>query len=131
MSNRTALLICCSVEEAASIRNEAEGERRTVSNYVLNIVMRTVAMEEDLLRPRDVRLPDRMLPKPTVRSPGPRTAILIRCSIAEARKIRAIAKRKETTISGFVLQCLRRSWNIKIAGPHPTIAELEPTAART
>lgn len=38
-TERTALLIRCSREEAERIRNAARRERRTVSGYVLNAVL--------------------------------------------------------------------------------------------
>ena len=42
---RTALLIRCSKNEGTLISAEAQIERRTVSNYVLNVVMRAVEFE--------------------------------------------------------------------------------------
>ncbi len=44
------------------------------------------------------------------RCPGPRTTMLIRCTTDEAARIRSAAKRRDTTISGFVLHTLRCSW---------------------
>lgn len=42
-SNRTALLIRCSREEAETIRAAAQAERRTVSGFVLHAVMNRIA----------------------------------------------------------------------------------------
>src|SRR6266566_302099 len=48
MSDRTALVISCSQEQAASIHRRAELERRPVSGYVLRILMRAVDLEEKI-----------------------------------------------------------------------------------
>jgi hypothetical protein len=45
---RTALLIRCSVEEAEKIRAFAEEERRTISAFVLSIVMRYIMLREKM-----------------------------------------------------------------------------------
>lgn len=92
-------------------------ERRILSNYVLNIVLRSAAIEEklsSLLNRSQFR--NRALDMP-VRAPGPRTAILIRCSTTEARMVRVAAKRRQIPISSWVLHCLRRSWVAKDARP--------------
>ena len=39
--------------------------------------------------------------------------MLLHCSIVEASRLRAAAKRRDITISGFVLRTLRRSWNVQ------------------
>jgi uncharacterized protein (DUF1778 family) len=43
---RTALLIRCSKEEAEKIRDAAERERRTLSGYVLNTILRRISNQE-------------------------------------------------------------------------------------
>jgi uncharacterized protein (DUF1778 family) len=113
MSDRTALLINCSQEELCHVRDFAELEHRTLSGYVLNIVMRAVAFEEKLF----TSLPKLHEANPLLgwqlaRPAGRRTTMLLRCSTAEATRIRAAAKRRRVTISGFVLHALRRSWMI-------------------
>ena len=45
-SDRTAMLIRCSREEAELIRAAAKHERRTVSGYVLHAVMNRIANKE-------------------------------------------------------------------------------------
>ena len=118
MSDRTALLIRCSAREARTIRGEAEIERRTVSHYILNIVMRALLVEERLFH--GVSQFDKVTPVPrsaSVRKPGPRTAILVRCSVAEAKRIRAAAARRRSAINEFVLACVRRSWLAKQSLP--------------
>src|SRR5215467_632189 len=115
MSDRTALLICCSAEEAQKVRREAEHERRTMAGYVLNILLRALTLEERLAaRLSDFQRLNRVLARTPVRSPGVRTAILVRCTVDEANRIRAAARRRDTTISGFVLHCLHRSWDISL-----------------
>jgi uncharacterized protein (DUF1778 family) len=117
MAGRTALLVCCSIEEAQQIRNAAAMERRTVSNYVMCILSRVLAIEEALrTRSRRFQELNRLRSFVTVRPLGPRTAVLLRCSVEEANEIRAAAARRESTISGFVLRSLHRAWNARSAG---------------
>ena len=109
--SRTAILISCSEEEATKIRTRAEYDFRGVSAYVLNIVLRAVELDEKLLG-RFHKLS--ALPTRT-RVLYRRTAVLVRCSDEQASRIRAAAGRRSATISGFVLHCLNRNWDI-IAG---------------
>jgi hypothetical protein len=120
MGGRTALLICCSVEEAKKIRSEAAFEHRTVAGYVLNILSRALRLEERLAAQlsRFQQL-NRVLARAPVRDPGARTTMLIRCSVEEANHIRIAAKRRDTTISGFVLHCIRRNWHVTLGKPTP------------
>jgi len=108
--SRTALLISCSAEEASKIRTRAEHDFRGVSAYVLNIVLRAVELDEKLLG-QFHRLSPLSIP---VRVPGQRTAVLVRCSDEQASRIRAAAKRRKATISGFVLHCLIRNWDVGV-----------------
>jgi len=115
MEDRTALLIRCSVGEATRIRAEARHERRSVAGYVLNIVLRAAAIEERFAAQMP---PLQELSRVRTRTPlrliGQRTAILIRCTVYEANRIRGVANRRQMTISGFVLQCLHRSWDLQM-----------------
>jgi len=116
MPRRTVLLIRCSKEEAETIRHQAKAQRRTISNYVLNIVERALVVEERLFAfPRFRRL-NRTLALTPVRPPGPRTAMLLQCSVDESKRIRAGAKWRELTISGYILHALRRSWSLSMPG---------------
>jgi hypothetical protein len=108
--SRTALLISCSEEEATKIRTRAEYDFRGVSAYILNIVLRAVELDEKLLGQFQTLVP---LPS-RIQVPGRRTAVLVRCSDEQASRIRAAAKRRHTTISGFVLNCLNRSWGVAL-----------------
>ena len=129
MAKRTALLIRCSVDEAASIRDRAERDRRTVSAYVLTRLDAALQMEE-LLFARLSRFQEfnRLSIRAPARPPGPRTAILLRCSEDEAKRIRATAERRQTTISGFVLHAIRRSWKVSELA---TQAQLDAVALKS
>ena len=113
MAGRTALLINCSTEEALTIRERAKLEHRGISGYVLNIVMRSVDFEEELLGKAGQSPPLNRRPSGTLRPPGPRTTFLLRCSTEESERIRRAAKLRDTTISAFVLRCIARSWRIE------------------
>ena len=103
MANRTALFICCSALEAKTIRQQAQAERRTVSSYVLYILFRVLPFEERIFVLQNYR-------RPRPKLIAPRTAVLVRCSQAEANRIRAAAARSGTAISTFVVMHLRRWW---------------------
>jgi uncharacterized protein (DUF1778 family) len=45
---RTSLLVRCSEEEAAAIREAARRERRTMSGYILNAAMGRIAHQQKL-----------------------------------------------------------------------------------
>jgi|SRR6516162_3406935 uncharacterized protein (DUF1778 family) len=112
MSGRTALLIYCSVEQAELIRERAERDRRTISGYLLNIVMRAVEVQEKIA----VTITQYQRLQPIGRMPIPaaqRTTMLLRCSRAEADRIRQAAKKRDTTISGFVFRCVERAWKLQ------------------
>lgn len=112
-AGRTALLIRCSIEEARQIRDGAQLERRSVSGYVLNVLDRALRTEE-LLFARLHHGPDlnQTLSRMPRVVPGPRTVVFVRCTVHEAERIRTAARRRDTTISGFVLHSIRRAWNV-------------------
>ena len=107
--SRTAVLISCSEEEAIKVRTRAEYDFRGLSAYILNIVLRSVELDEKLLGQFHKLTPLAA----AVRVPGRRTAVLIRCSDDQASRIRSAAKRRSTTISNYVLTALNRSWDIQ------------------
>jgi hypothetical protein len=128
MRTRASLLINCSLKEAIRIRETAARQRRTISGYVLNILMKAIRFDESLTHLRslggDASLPVRDielfgLGGFTRRPAGPRTTMLLSCPTEDAEKIRQTAKRKEVTISGLVLHALRLAWAIP-DGKHPT-----------
>jgi hypothetical protein len=95
------------------MRAFAEAQHRTLSGYVLNIVMRTVSFEEALFSSLNRFAETAPLPRPQPTRPaGPRATMLLRCSIPEATRIRAAAKRRKVSISAFVLHTLQRSWSV-------------------
>lgn len=121
MGNRTALLINCSKKEAQKIREIAGRQRRTISGYILNVLMNAIRLDEGLARLRalgvEARLPVRDiefygLEGVSSPPPGPRTTMLLSCTVEEAQRIRETAKRKEITISGLVLHALRLAWMV-------------------
>ena len=111
MRNRAALLIACSAKEAETIRERAAFERRTISAYVLQIVVRSAALDEKLFQEYG-KLRSLADSEFTRRPPGPRTTMLLRCASQESARIRTAAKRRTISISGFVLYALRYSWHL-------------------
>lgn len=111
MANRSALLIHCPEEDLQKVRHRAGFERRTVSAYVLNIVMRMVAFDEKVFSSFIHGESLRILLTQSTPASAPKTTMLLRCSADQAQRIRAAAKQRNTTISAFVLQALHRSWN--------------------
>src|SRR5215471_21229924 len=103
MPERAAILISFLKDEADQIRDRATHDYRSVSSYLLKITMRWVQFEErlyvDLTRFRKL---DRTVFVRHVALPrGPRTAILLRCSAEESKRIRRAAERRGMTISGL------------------------------
>ena len=104
-----SVIISCSRREASTIRQLAALQHRTMSGYILHALLRNIDVE-DMLLARLGRLP----PLRSRRDPGPRTTVLLWCSSKEAQRIRAAAKRRDSTTSGFVLHVLRNSWKAGI-----------------
>jgi hypothetical protein len=115
---RTALLIRCSVEEADRIRIEADKQRRTISAYILFIMARAIQLEDRLFATiSPFSNMNQVLSRRALIAPGPRTAILVRCDTSEADRIREASRRRDIAINAFVLQGLRRAWNVQSAPP--------------
>jgi hypothetical protein len=124
---RTALLIRCSKEEAERVRIEAEKQRRTISGYVLQIMSRAIEIENRLLAKIDpYTAVNQVFSRKSLIGAGPRTAILVRCSVLEAERIREAARRRDLPINAFVLQALKRSWANEL-NPHLRSAANQPT----
>src|SRR5215470_20438330 len=126
MQSRTTLLINCSKKEALRIRESAARQRRTISGYVLNILMKAIRYDESLAHLHELGGREKF----SIRNiefyglggfssppPGPRTTMLLSCPMEDAHRIRETAKRKETTISGLVLHALRLAWAIPDGKP--------------
>jgi|ERR1700722_1216908 hypothetical protein len=115
---RTALLIRCNTEEAARVRIEAEKQRRTISGYVLQITLRVVEIDDRLFSKLSTfRTTNQFLSRRALTTPGERTAILVRCTVAEADRIREAARRRDLPINSFVLQSLKRAWKVEMKPP--------------
>ena len=131
---RTALLIRCTTEEAERIRIEAEKQRRTISAYVLFIMARAIQVEDRLVSTlANYRNMNQVLSRRSLIAPGPRTAILVRCEVAEAERIRECARRRDMAINAFVLQALRRAWSVQMTpmAVHPAAEAAPPVAPTT
>jgi hypothetical protein len=125
--DRTALLIRCSKEDADRVRIEADRQRRTISGYVLHIMGRAIEIEERLLTKINPYSPvGPTFSRKSLIGTGPRTAILVRCSVSEAERIREAARRRDFPINGFVLQAMRRSWASELKPPSPHTANEAP-----
>ena len=126
--DRTALLIRCSKEEAERIRIEAEKQRRTISGYVLQIMGRTIDIEDRLLaRINPQSAINQTFSRKSLNGIGSRTAILVRCTVLEAERIREAARRRDFPINGLVLQALKRAW---VSELHPPVLNAGNQAAR-
>jgi hypothetical protein len=110
-SHHSAILLCCSKQEARTLHEQAHHERRTVSAYVLNIIMKAVHWDERF----SFRLTD-VAQLYAIRSRGPRTKVLLRCSQQEASRIHKAAKKGATSVSAFIMTQLRTAWQVKLRG---------------
>ena len=115
MGHRASILINCSQAESDLIHERARIERRSISGYVLNVVLGYVGFEENVLAKshaahRGISLSPWKRP---VQVAGPRTTFLVRCSREESERIRAAARRRDLTTSGYVLSDLRRTWKVQ------------------
>jgi uncharacterized protein (DUF1778 family) len=141
MGKRAALLICCSRQEAAKMRECARIEHRNLSSYILSVLLLSIDFEEALYS-RYQRLTDLLtLRTRKIRDASARTTVLLRCSQEEAKRIRVAAQRRDATISGFTLYILQRSWdlaerrraahvtNATGANPKPAGQKLKPQSA--
>jgi hypothetical protein len=107
---RAALLVRCNADEADRIRFEAHREHRTISAYVLLISVRAVAKDDRLFSTPEYGPTNESLSKPP-RTSGPRTAILVRCAVTEAGRIRKAARRRDIRINAFILRALKSVWD--------------------
>src|SRR5262245_54197269 len=100
MAKRAALLIHCSKSEAQKIREIAKRQRRTISGYVLYVLMRAVQLHENLTRMRVAGVDEvpfahlieayGLNGTPSMKAPGPRTTMLLWSSKEEANQIRIV-----------------------------------------
>ena len=99
---RTALLIRCDANEAKRIRAEARKAHCAISKYILH----ALAVNDHALLTSVTAHYSRS----STNAPVPRTAILVRCDVAEAKRIREAARRSAIPINAFVLQAVKRYW---------------------
>lgn len=113
--DRAALLLYCSKEEAATIREYARREHRGVSSYILHVVLSAVTFQKMLLAHRQSMSSDPVklaaIKIDLIKSP--RTTMLVRCAGREAEAIHQAARMRNTSTSRFMLHCLRRSWSVR------------------
>jgi hypothetical protein len=115
---RTALLIRCATVDADRVRTEAGKERRTISAYVLGVAARAVDLEDRLYAKTSTYSDfNQIVNRRASVDSGPRTAILVRCEDVEAQRIREAARRRDVPINSFVLQSLKRAWNVQRVPP--------------
>jgi uncharacterized protein (DUF1778 family) len=107
-SRRTSLLLRCSPEDAARIRNQAAQEHRSVAGYLLFVLERNLAIEEKYHDGYTPLMVVHVQDERSVREE--RTAIHLRCSVEQADRIRRAAARRQLSISKFIVFALRRSW---------------------
>jgi hypothetical protein len=91
------------------VRETAQLRRQTVSGYAMSVVLRAVDYEEWLFGQVE-EFRNSWARNAHHLTPGPRTAIHLRCTAHEANRIRKAAERRGASISAFVLRCLWRSW---------------------
>jgi hypothetical protein len=111
-SQRSAFLLRCTETEASAIRSQAKHEYRSISDYVIAVLDRSIAegpLSAGMTRFKGL---ERDFDRSAARTFGPRTALLIRCSLVEADQVRITARRKEMTISSFALHCLEQARKI-------------------
>ena len=112
MSARAAILIHCSSAEAREIRTRASLEHRTVSSYMIHVLVTVLAFDEKLFA-RLHTFEDVKTIAPVSHHPvRPRTTIMLRCSEEESLRIRRAAKRRGASISGYIVESLRRYWEL-------------------
>jgi uncharacterized protein (DUF1778 family) len=108
--DRTSFIIRCSQEEAAMIRSQAATERRSVSACLLNILDRSLWIEEHYA----AGLTGSFVPPPlrggTAGGTVSKTAIQLYCSVEELARIRQAAVQRCLSINRFILFSLRRHW---------------------
>lgn len=111
--SRTALLIRCSQRDADAVRAQAFDERRTLSACLLNIIERSLWVDQQYAH----GLTESFLAKQAMEfrlahEKGDRTTMLLRCSTDEAARIRAASRKRRMSISEFVVFSLWRYWKV-------------------
>jgi len=110
-ARRTSLLIRLSHEDAVRIRKEASAEHRTLSGYLLNVLERSMLIEQKVAHGASTP----MLSMQARATLGPQckklhTAVHLRCTVEQAARIREYSARRQLSISDFVVFSLQRLW---------------------
>lgn len=107
MDLRASVNVRCSQEDAKRIRKEAASEHRSLSGYLLHVLDFNFSIEDKVpvpaitLQRQSIKIyPDKSL----------RTAVHLRCTAEQAARIHKYAKRRELSLSDFVVFALRRLW---------------------
>lgn len=111
--SRTALLIRCSRDDAQALRAQALAEHRSISGCLLHILDRSLWIDEQFARALTPALLARQawaFRLARQEKKEDRTTMLLRCSVQEAARIRAIARIRQMSISEFVVFALWRYW---------------------
>ena len=114
MRDGSMILMRLSQAESDLIHERAKDGRQTISGYVLKVVLGYVALDENYLAKFTRGVPYFAPMKRPIKVIGPRTTFLVRCSRDESHRIRAAAKRRDATITGYILSALRRTWKVQI-----------------
>ena len=109
MSYRAAILISCLKDEADYIREQARADGRSISNYMLKVLLRWVESEERLYMDLSGYGQERSFARQVLLPKGPRTVILLRCSAEEGERIRRAAGRRAMQISKYIRWCFART----------------------
>ncbi|HKV47261.1 MAG TPA: hypothetical protein VJN69_04165 [Candidatus Acidoferrales bacterium] len=104
--SRTSLLVRCSQLDAQTVHAEALTQHRSVSGYLLNVLERSMWIEQRFLSGLTY-----VMKIAVPASLEARTAIHLRCTAEEADRIREAAEKREASISNFVVFSLHRQWN--------------------
>jgi hypothetical protein len=110
--SRTALLLRMTRDEAEKVRSEAVKCGDNMNAYVLSVATRA-AVEDQLESEMNGHTSVQEDGQVTIGEPKPsssKTALLVRCSVDEAARVREAASRRKMTIVGFIRHALRMSW---------------------
>jgi hypothetical protein len=117
---RMAFLLRCTMDEAGAVRTEALSANRPLGAYVVNVVLRALAIEDRLLSHNECEFAMHRLHRQSAAAgQAERTALLLRCEPFEWEQIRNAAKRRGMSVNAFVLYTLKR---VRAAHHGPTIA---------
>jgi uncharacterized protein (DUF1778 family) len=110
---QASLSVTLSWLDAESIRQKAAGTHHSVNQYVLGSVRKQVPFDNRLYQAGKHLGVSKALHSHWHRPiAGPRTALHLRCSESEACRIKRAANRRRTTVSEYIVGCLKGSWGL-------------------